>query len=101
MSKIEIEIPIPNAPGARVDYEVEGDQIKSTLYYLGIEVGSETFKLTEANEEGFGYARYEKNGPGLKLTFEIWIRWKESKIVLVVLYKTPFGKGKKEVWGDF
>lgn len=104
MSKIELEIPIPQVPGAYVEYEADGDQVKFTLFFAGIQLASDTFKATAANAEGFSYAKHEKTfdaGIKVNLTFEVWIRWNDKKIVLVILYKSPLGKGKKEVWGDF
>ena len=99
MSKIDV--PIPQAPGAHVEYEVDGDRIQTTLFFADIKIASETFEATAANEQGFGYAKYEKKELGFDFTFEIWIRWQDRKIVLVVLYNSPIGKGKKEAWGDF
>ncbi|WP_339787102.1 hypothetical protein NSQ38_03345 [Paenibacillus sp. FSL R7-0313] len=101
-----ISLDISHLPSPEVKYEVDGDQVKATLLFAGQEIASDVFQITGANAEGFSYAKHEKTFDAIvqvRLTFEIWIRWNDRKVVLVVLYRAPdpIGRGKKEVWGDF
>ncbi|WP_025684550.1 hypothetical protein [Paenibacillus maysiensis] len=107
MPTISLNVPIPQVPGAYIEYEASDDDntVKSTLYFAGIELGRDTFRIEDANAEGFSYAKHKKEYPHVaKLTFEVWIRWNERAIVLVLLYKSLLpggGSGKTEVWGEW
>ncbi|MEK4732325.1 hypothetical protein [Paenibacillus sp. FSL L8-0641] len=103
----KIDIPIPEVPGASalVEYETDENKVECTISIAGHEIAKQTIEATAANEEGFGFFKAGESrklgGSKFELTFEFWVRWKEQKVVFILLYTSPIGKGKIVKWGDF
>lgn len=93
---------IPGTP-ANVDFDVEEDRVTGTLYFGDMELGSETLAITEANEEGLGYYMRRFNLPlnAGRGKLELWVRWAERKIVLVLVTHVGGNREQQEKWIDF
>ncbi|WP_142342443.1 hypothetical protein [Bacillus toyonensis] len=102
-----IKIPIPGIPGLYADLDMEavdgGYKGTGTLYFLGIELGSETHESKNPNAGEFSYMKRDFKGPLVSGFVELWIRWKENKAVLVAVGKEGIaGNSFKRVkWADF
>ncbi|MED2798133.1 MULTISPECIES: hypothetical protein [Bacillus] len=96
-----LNLGIPVAGGeVKVEFEGDQDRVTATLYYEGIKLGSKTLDIKDAVEGQFGYYKetYEL-GIG-RIEPEFWVRWKENKVVFVLVSHFNGKRYQNEVWAD-
>lgn len=102
-----IKIPIPGIPGLYVEVDMkpvdDGYEAKATLYYLGINLGSEAHESVHPNAGPYSYMRRDFNGPIVSGFAELWIRWNDKKLVFIAEGREKFTNDSfhKEKWVDF
>ncbi|MDA1973145.1 hypothetical protein PDL13_20815 [Bacillus cereus] len=86
--------------GAKVEFEGDQDRVTATLYYEDIKIGSKTLDIKDVVEGQFGfYKETYKLGIG-RIEPEFWVRWKENKVVFVLVSHFNGKRYQNEVWAD-
>ncbi|MEK3684902.1 hypothetical protein [Paenibacillus sp. FSL R10-2736] len=97
MPKVDVDIGVPGIREIYVEFEGDDEEVKASLFVLGHKIGDRRIGIDPARQDGYSYYSEEENAPGnVQLKLEVWVHWATRVLTLVVLYKSPLGKGKKE-----
>ncbi|ADM70874.1 hypothetical protein GMA19_03068 [Paenibacillus polymyxa E681] len=93
----KVDVGISGVPGVYVEFDADEKEVNASLFALGQKIGDEKISIDAIRDDGYSFYGKEFNAPAnIQLKYEVWVHWATRVLTLVVLYKTPVGKGKKE-----